>query len=70
MTGGRSVRLRPTGERVRSDQPDRAFESVVTTLPFAIKILYNFPVVFGIGGFIIILGLYARQGGGGHKVPR
>lgn len=36
------------------------FEAVANTLPFATKILYNFPLLIGAGGFMIILALYAR----------
>lgn len=46
------------------------FEAVADTLPFTTKILYNFPLLIGVGGFMIIVGLYARQGGGGRRVAR
>lgn len=46
------------------------FAAVANTLPFATKVLYNFPLLIGAGGFMIILALYARQGGGGRRVAR
>ena len=44
--------------------------AVADTLLFATKILYNFPSLIETRGFMIILALYARQGGGGRRVAR
>jgi len=47
-----------------------AFEEVVSTLPWASEILYNFPFLIGVGGFLIILAMYTRDSGGGTRAPR
>lgn len=47
-----------------------AFQAVANALPFTTKLLGNFPLVIGVGGFMIILALYAREGGGGSRAPR
>jgi len=48
-----------------------AFQTVAGSLPFSTKMLYNFPYIIGVGGFMIILALYARSGdGGGIRAPR
>ena len=46
------------------------FAAVANTLPFTTKVLYNFPLLIGAGGFVIILALYVRQGSGGRRVAR
>ncbi|EMA06151.1 hypothetical protein SAMN05443574_14013 [Haloarcula vallismortis] len=48
----------------------QAFQAVTDTLPWATRILYNFPYLIGIGGFLIILAMYTRDSGGGTRVAR
>ena len=47
-----------------------AFQAVANSLPFSTKVLSNFPLVIGVGGFMIILALYAREGGGAVRAAR
>lgn len=47
-----------------------AFQAIANSLPFTTRILSNFPLVIGVGGFMLILGLYARESGGGTRAPR